>query len=68
MTDKEIKITLTEEEADLLIKALDGYRYITSYVWSYNEPREQKAVVDSILDQLPHRLFLKGVWNCMESI
>lgn len=57
MTNEEIKITLTDEEADLLIKALDGYRYITSDVLSYDETRQQKVVVDSILDQLPDRLF-----------
>lgn len=57
MTNEEIKITLTDEEADLLIKALDGYTYITADVLSFRDIQRQKAVKDSILEQLPGRLF-----------
>lgn len=57
MTDKEIKITLTDEEADLIIKALNGYRYIVSDVMSYDDMIELDQIIDSIWYQLPERLF-----------
>lgn len=57
MTDEEIKITLTDEEADLIIRALNGYRYIVSDVMSYDDRIELNQIIDSIRYQLPERLF-----------
>lgn len=57
MTNEEIKITLTDEEADLIIRALNGYRYIVSDVMSYDDRIELNQIIDSIRYQLPERLF-----------
>ena len=59
--DEEIKIILTDEEADLLIRALSGYRYIVSDVMSHNEMKKLDEIEMSIFYQLPERLFLTGV-------
>jgi len=51
------ELTLTKEQAELIIKALDGYLYIVSDVLSYPETQHFFKLKQAILDQFPDDLF-----------
>lgn len=59
MTETKLyQLTLNEEQCNLIIKAIDAYRYITCDVMSYDEIQDrQNKVIGPIFNQLPDELF-----------
>ena len=59
MTETKVyQLTLNEEQWDLILKAIDAYRYITCDVMSYDEIQDRQIkVIDPILKQLTDELF-----------
>lgn len=51
------ELALNKEQAEMIIKAIDGYLYIVSDVLSYEETQHYFKIKQAILDQLPKDLF-----------
>ena len=58
MDNKTYTVTLTAEQCDLIIKAVDAYQYITSDVMSYDEIYDRRVkVIQPLLYSFADELF-----------
>lgn len=57
MEDK-IDLSLTEEQCDLIIKAIEAYAFATNDVMGYGEIADRRnKIIKPIYDQMPDSMF-----------
>lgn len=58
MEDKKIVLSLTEEQCELIIKAIEAYNFATVDVMGYDEIEDRRyKIIMPIYDQMPDGMF-----------